>query len=85
MIETPMMIWTSNEFAEKRPELVQRMRSSVHRPYRTDWLINTMLDFMQIRVPSFDASKSVINPAFMERTRMWNGKPYVHHVDKSEV
>lgn len=77
MIEIPMMIWVSREFAAKRPEVVAAMDAARHRPYRTDDIIHTFLDLMKIEVPSYRPEKSILSPAFVPSERLWNGRPYV--------
>lgn len=76
MIEVPCIFWVSNQFAAKRPELTAKIEAAAHRPYRTDELIHTILDILQIRTKSYDATQSIINDAFREHERIWNGKAY---------
>ena len=76
MIEIPFLVWMSPEFRRAYPEIVQRVHSAVERPYRTDALIHTLLDVMQIRTEHFDSSRSLFSPDFEVRERIYNGKPY---------
>ncbi|MBQ3336156.1 MAG: sulfatase-like hydrolase/transferase [Selenomonadaceae bacterium] len=76
MIEIPALVWASNSFRERYPEKISALTATLDRPYRTDYLIHTLLDFMDIRTTSFDATKSIINKNFEERPRIYNGVPY---------
>lgn len=77
MIEIPALVWTSEKFSERYPEKISALKSVVDRPYRTDFLIHALLDLMDIRTTSFDATKSVINEQFdSTQPRIYNGTPY---------
>ena len=77
MIEIPALVWASKEFRERYPEKISAIEAAVDRPYRTDYLIHTILDLMDIRTTSFDESKSIVNKSFEARPRIYNGEPYV--------
>ena len=77
MIEIPALIWASQKFRERYPEKISAINSAVDRPYRTDFLPHALLDLMDIRTTSFDATKSVLNEKFEPRPRIYNGAPYV--------
>lgn len=76
MIEIPALVWASKSFRERYPEKISALTAALDRPYRTDYLIHALLDFMDIRTTSFDATKSIINKNFEERPRIYNGVPY---------
>lgn len=76
MIEVPLLIWTSQSFRSKRPELTSRIESAVNRPFMTDDMIHVILDIMQIETEDYAPSKSVINDGFMVTKRTYNGKTY---------
>ena len=78
MIEIPALIWASKSFRERYPEKISALAAAVDKPYRTDWLIHAVLELMDIRTTSCDATKSIINERFdSTRPRLYNGKPYV--------
>ena len=78
MIEIPALVWASKSFCERYPEKISALAAALDRPYRTDYLIHALLDLMNIRTTSFDATKSIINEAFdTTRPRFYNGKAYV--------
>ena len=76
MIEIPALIWASKSFRERYPEKISAITAAIDRPYRTDYLIHTILDLMDIRTTSFDETKSIINKNFEPRPRIYNGEPY---------
>ena len=76
MIEIPVLVWASKSFRERYPGKISALAAVLDRPYRTDYLIHTVLDLMDIRTTSFDETKSVINEKFLELPRIYNGKPY---------
>ena len=43
-VQIPLMVYTSQLFREKRPELQERIENSVNRPYRTDSIMYTIMD-----------------------------------------
>lgn len=78
MIEIPALVWASKEFREHYLEKNSALNAALDRPYRTDYLIHTLLDIMDIHTTSFDETKSIINEKFdSTRPRLYNGKPYV--------
>ena len=77
MVEIPFLIYTSDKFKEKYPEIVKRIEKSLDNPYMTDDLIHTILDIADIETPEFDETRSVINEKFnAERKRIYTGKNY---------
>lgn len=78
MIEIPMLVWTSKSFRKMYPEKIDALKNSCDNPYRTDLIIHTILDLMDIQTESFDATKSIVNKNFDKfRIRIYNNKPYV--------
>lgn len=77
MIEIPALVWASTKFRERYPEKISALKAAVDRPYRTDYMIHALLELMDIRTASFDATKSIINENFnASLPRLYNGKPY---------
>ena len=78
VIEIPMLIWTSKSFREMYPEKIAALKNSADYSYRTDLIIHTILDLMDIQTENFDATKSIVNEKFdKSRIRIYNGKPYI--------
>lgn len=77
MIEIPMLVWTSNKFRELYPEKISALKNSADNPYRTDLIIHTVLDLMNIQTENFNSAKSIVNEKFdTSFERIYNGKPY---------
>lgn len=77
MLEIPFIIYTTEQFRQKYPELNARIASSVNRPYMTDDMIHTILDIMDIKTADYQPTRSLINPDFnAERKRMFLDKDY---------
>lgn len=81
MIEIPMLVWTSQKFREMYPEKISALKNAENYPYRTDLLIHTILDLMDIQTESFNPTKSIINEKFDKfRIRIYNNKPYTRDI-----
>ncbi len=77
MVEIPFLIYISDKFKEKYPEIVKKIEKSLNNPYMTDDLIHTILDIAGIKTPEFDETRSVINEQFnANRKRVYTGKDY---------
>jgi len=62
--EIPFMIWTSDTFKVKHPELNEKIRNSVNRPFLTDDVPHLILDLAANQTKWFDPTRSVINDKF---------------------
>lgn len=77
MLEIPFIIYTTEQFREQYPQLNERIKQSVNRPYMTDDMIHTVLDIMGIVTPEYQETRSLINPYFNQhRKRMFLDKNY---------
>lgn len=83
MIEIPFIIWTSQAFQKKYPEVWQRIKKSVHRPYRTDYFLHTLLDAIDIKHDAYQEKFSVINAKFKPFKRIYGGQLYQKQRKKS--
>ena len=78
MIEIPMVIYETEKFKEKHPELDKNIASSINRPYMTDDMIHTLLDILKIETDEFDATRSIINKNYdSTRKRTYHDKMYI--------
>ena len=81
-----MIVWASQSFRLRYPDVVDKISSSIYRPYMTDDLIHTLLEILDIRTPEFDTSRSVINPLFnYRRLRVIAGKYYRKETDEDPI
>ncbi|WP_305862414.1 phosphoethanolamine transferase [Helicobacter cholecystus] len=67
--EIPMLIYVSDLFIQKHPELYKRLKSSIHRPFMSDDLIHMILDIAGIKTPEFDPTRSVIHEKFDDKRK----------------
>ena len=76
-IEIPMEIWTSKKFRENYKEKEAAIAFATERPFMTDDMIHVLLDLLDIKVPDFDKTKSIINGSFDEtQKRMYHNVEY---------
>lgn len=77
MAEIPFLIYLTDEFKNKYPELEENIKKSLNRPYMTDDFIHTLLDITGIKTKEFNEEKSVINKRFIfTRKRIFGEKDY---------
>lgn len=77
MMEIPFLIYLSDTTKHKYPELGDKIKTSLNRPYMTDDIIHTILDIAGIETKEFDETRSVINDKFNDkRERKYKGKSY---------
>lgn len=58
--DIPCVFWMSEAFRAQHPAAAARIRRATGRAWQSDEMIHTLLDLMQIRVPSYDAQKSLL-------------------------
>lgn len=77
MLEVPLIIYGSPAWRASHPQVWQQICAAVQRPYMTDDMIHTLLDLLGIRTPEYNATKSLINPAYnAHRARIVQGMDY---------
>ena len=77
MVEIPFIIYVSDKFKEKYPEVIKNIEKSLNKPYMTDDLIYTVLEIAQIKTKEFDETRSIINEKYnSSRKRIFSGKDY---------
>ena len=76
MLEIPMFFWFSDEFKNTYPNKVIRIKSASDKSFMTDDIIHVLLDLADIKTNEYDATRSVINEAYLLRTRVINGTRY---------
>lgn len=76
MIEVPFLIWTSNTFKRKRPDLTSRIASGRNRPFMTDDMIHVILDILSIETVDYNPKRSLINEKYEKTLRIFNNADY---------
>lgn len=64
MAEIPFIIYLSEKFKIKYPEIKNAIEDSLKQPYMTDDFIHTVLDISKIQTKEFKKEKSIINQKF---------------------
>jgi heptose-I-phosphate ethanolaminephosphotransferase len=64
MYAVPFIIWNSPEWKNNHSE---NLNKNLNRPYSTSHFIHTWADLVGLNFEDFDAKKSIINPAFVNR------------------
>lgn len=77
MTEIPFIIYLSEKFKIKYPEIKESIENSLKQPYMIDDFIHTLLDISEIETEEFDEEKSIINEKFDNtRERIFGNKSY---------
>jgi heptose-I-phosphate ethanolaminephosphotransferase len=66
--EIPFMIWMSDKFISRNPDIAKRVFAAVNRPFISTKLSDTMLDLLNINCPLSDRRNSVISPQYDSKT-----------------
>lgn len=71
-IHVPMIVWTSDEFRQQHPDLVQNLNANSNKNISsTASLFHTVLDITGVRSPFYDATYSLASDSFKERPRVY--------------
>lgn len=77
MIEVPMLLWLSPEYRAAFPGRAAAAAAAVDLPFMTDDLPHVVLDLAGVEHPTFEATRSVVNPAYdASRPRRYAGRDY---------
>ncbi len=63
-IEVPLMLWTSDAYRTRYPQIVQTARQNLDKPFMLDRLTPTLLTWAHIEAPFLDPANSLLDPAF---------------------
>lgn len=63
-LDIPFVIYISDLYKERHPEVVRRIENNVHLPFMTDDLPHLLLDLAGIHSSWYDPKRSLINEAF---------------------
>ena len=73
--EVPFWIWCSETYRRNHPDIVERIRSAVDRPFMTDDLPHLLLGLGGISCPGYDATRNLIDERFDgTRKRLLRGR-----------
>ncbi len=78
--EVPMMIWCSDLYREKHPDVVSLINDALDRPFTVDDICHLFFDLAGMNTPYFDETRSVISPRFEKRKRMLVQEEYYEDI-----
>lgn len=76
MIEIPFVVWASQQYRGNYPDIWNKICKATNNPYRTDYLMYTILDSIGVRYSQYDARYSVIDDSYVAFPRIYSGKVY---------
>ena len=60
MQEIPFLIWTSEMFKRKHPNIVEQMKNATNKPFNTANIIHTIMDICGIQTKDYEIQKSLL-------------------------
>ena len=85
-LDIPFMIYTSESFVKRHPEIVSRIKDSIHRPFMTDDLPHLLFDIANIKTKWYEPSRSLIHSKYNnKRKRIITGFSLKGSVDYDKV
>lgn len=67
--EIPMMIWCSNTYRKNHPDMVEKIATSVDKPFMSDDLPHLLYDLAGIESLAFNPAHSILNPSYSLKER----------------
>ena len=71
--EVPFVLWMSDVYRQRHPEVVARAQAALHRPYMTDNVGHLLLALAGIRTPYYIKERDLLSPAFCPQRRLLHG------------
>lgn len=70
-LDIPFLIYTSDKYNSNHPEVVEKIKSAVHKPFEIDDLPHLLFDLAGMKCEWYDPRRSLINDSFdITRRRM---------------
>lgn len=82
-MDIPFWIYATPEYRAKHPEVIDKLKKSLDRPFMTDDLPHFMFDLAGIHTPWFKPERSLINEKFNAKRKRMVG--YVTRYDYDEI
>lgn len=80
MLEVPFVVFVSDEFKTRHPQIYARIASATNKPFMIDDLIHALIDIAGFKVDGFEATRSVFSDDFnVNRARMVGTKAKVDY------
>ncbi len=80
MVEVPFVVFVSDEFKTRHPQIYARIASATNKPFMIDDLIHALIDIAGFKVDGYEVARSVFSDDFnMNRARMLGTKANVDY------
>ena len=85
-LDIPFIIYLSEKFAKDHPDIVKKIKKSIHRPFMTDDLPHLLFDIANINTKWYKPNRSLINEEYnTKRRRIIKGNIHEGSVDYDNV
>ena len=75
--EVPFMIWCSNPFMEKNPQIIHDIKRALHRPFKTDEICQILFHLAQLKTAYYRKKQDLLSPDYLPYERvLGNGINY---------
>lgn len=74
VIEIPFMVWCSDRYKVKHPQIIQDLTASVNRPFMTDNTYQLLFRLSFLNTCYYNAERDLLSPHFLVRDRIVNDK-----------
>ena len=69
-IEVPFMIWCSDTYKERHPDIVARITAALDRPFMLDNACQVLFDLASLQNPYYRPERDLLSPAFTPTRRL---------------
>lgn len=74
--DVPFMIWCSDEYMRRNPDIVMNIRRSLHKPFRTDDICQVVFHLAKLKTNYYRPKYDLLHPEYEEYKRSVNGFKY---------
>ena len=74
MLEIPFIVYASDEFRAKHPEIYARIKNATKKPFMIDDLIHALIDIAGFEISGFEPQRSLFNAEFNANRKRFVGK-----------
>lgn len=74
MLEIPFVVYVSDEFRAKHPEIYARIKNATKKPFMIDDLIHAIIDIAGFEISGFEPQRSLFNAEFNAHRKRFVGK-----------
>ncbi len=82
--ESPFVVWCSDAYKQSHPEIVERIKASLDRPFMTDIVGHLLLTLGQVKSPYYNPEHDIISPNYKPTKRKVYGRAYYDEIMATE-